>query len=159
MAVALHAGFAAVQRPAFESFIQKVVPAEHMPAVMALNSLRWCIGAIISPAIGGIIATQYSSTIAYAFDVATFLASLVAVFMLRADPGREHADRPTLCETLQGWTYALRRQELLGTYLVDIAAMFFAMPQCCIRRSGISMGSNTRASFPPRSRQGPCWPV
>ena len=40
LAVALHAGFAAVQRPAFESFIQKVVPAEHMPSVMALNAVR-----------------------------------------------------------------------------------------------------------------------
>lgn len=148
VAVALHAGFAAVQRPAFESFIQKVVPAEHMPAVMALNSLRWCIGAIISPAIGGIIATQYSSTIAYAFDVATFLASLVAVFMLRADPGREHADRPTLRETLQGWTYALRRQELLGTYLVDIAAMFFAMPQALYPALGDIYGKQYTGIFP-----------
>ena len=33
--VALHAGLAAIQRPAFESFIQKVVPADLMPAVMA----------------------------------------------------------------------------------------------------------------------------
>src|SRR5207244_1166146 len=34
LAVALHAGFAAVQRPAFESFIQKVIPTEMMSAVM-----------------------------------------------------------------------------------------------------------------------------
>jgi hypothetical protein len=35
-----------------------------------------------SPAIAGIIATQLSASIAYAIDLATFLASLAAVFML-----------------------------------------------------------------------------
>lgn len=148
VAVALHAGFAALQRPAFESFIQKVVPVEHMPAVMALNSLRWCIGAIISPAVGGIVATQYSPTIAYAFDVVTFLASLVAVFLLRADPGREHADRPTLRGTLQGWSYAFSRQELLGTYFVDFAANFFAMPQALYSALGIIYGEEYTGFFP-----------
>lgn len=148
VAVALHAGFAAVQRPAFESFIQKVVPVEHMPAVMALNALRWCIGAIISPAVGGIVATQYSATIAYAFDVVTFVASLVAVFLLRADPGREQAERPTLRGTLQGWSYALRRQELLGTYFVDFAANFFAMPQALYPALGVIYGKQYTGFFP-----------
>lgn len=148
LAVALHAGFAAVQRPAFESFIQKVVPAEHMPSVMALNAVRWSLGAIVSPAIGGVIANVYSAKIAYAFDLATFLASLVAVFMLRADPSREHAERPSLRGTLQGWSYALRRQELLGTYLVDLAAMFFAMPQALYPALGVLYGPQYVGVFP-----------
>jgi MFS family permease len=148
VAVAMHAGFAAVQRPAFESFIQKVVPAEHMPAVMALNAVRYCLGAIVSPALGGVVAAQYSPTAAYAFDLVTFLASLVAVFMLRADAGREQKDRPTLRGTLQGWSYALRRQELLGTYLVDLAAMFFAMPQALYPALGEIYGRQFVGVFP-----------
>ncbi len=148
VAVALHAGFAAVQRPAFESFIQKVVPAEHMPAVMALNAVRWCLGAILGPAIGGVVAAQYSSTVAYAFDLATFVASLIAVFLLRADPGREQSDRPTLRGILQGWSYALRRQELLGTYLIDMAAMFFAMPQALYPALGVIYGPQYVGVFP-----------
>ncbi|MGI8812275.1 MAG: MFS transporter, partial [Pyrinomonadaceae bacterium] len=60
-AVALHAGFAALQRPAFESFIQKIIPDELMAAVVALNSVRYSFGAIVSPAIAGIIATQFSA--------------------------------------------------------------------------------------------------
>ena len=50
-AVALHAGFAALQRPAFEALIQKIIPAEMMTSVAALNSLRYNFGAIISPSI------------------------------------------------------------------------------------------------------------
>jgi hypothetical protein len=48
VAVALHAGFAAIQRPAFESFIQKIIPSELISAVMALNSVRYSFGAIVS---------------------------------------------------------------------------------------------------------------
>jgi MFS family permease len=148
VAVAMHAGFAAVQRPAFESFTQMVVPAEHMPAVMALNAVRYCLGAIVSPAIGGIVAAQYSATVAYGFDVVTFVASLIAVFLLRADSRSEHAERPTLAGTLLGWRYALGRQELLGTYLVDLAAMFFAMPQALYPALGRIYGEQYVGIFP-----------
>ncbi|HEY2867761.1 MAG TPA: MFS transporter, partial [Pyrinomonadaceae bacterium] len=79
VAVALHAGLAALQRPAFESFIQKVVPTEMMSAVMALNSIRFSIGMIIGPAIAGVIATQFTPSWAYFIDLVTFSASLAAV--------------------------------------------------------------------------------
>ena len=80
VAVALHAGFAAIQRPAFESFIQKIIPNDLMSSVMALNSIRYSFGAIISPAVAGIIATQLSPAVAYTIDLFTFIASLIAVF-------------------------------------------------------------------------------
>ena len=129
VAVAIHAGLGAIQRPAFESFIQKIIPPEMLTSVMALNSVRYTVGAIVSPAIAGVIATQFSSAVAYGIDLVTFTASLVAVFMLRAVPAPENADRPSLSSIISGWKYAFSRQELIGTYFIDIAAMFFAMPQ------------------------------
>jgi MFS family permease len=127
--IALHAGLAALQRPAFESFIQKVIPAEMMAAVMALNSMRFSIGMIIGPAVAGIIATELSPVIAYSIDLVTFAASLIAVFMIRFVPPPENAERPSLDGIKKGIKYAFSRQELVGTYFIDIAAMFFAFPQ------------------------------
>jgi MFS family permease len=126
--VGAHAGLAALQRPAFESFIQKVIPAEMMAAVSALNSIRFQIGMIIGPAVAGIIATQWSPAIAYSIDFVTFAASLVAVFLIRFVPPPENAERPSLAGVKRGIRYAFSRQELLGTYFIDIAAMFFAFP-------------------------------
>ena len=148
VAVALHAGFAALQRPAFESFIQKIIPNELMSAVMALNSIRWTLGAIVSPAIAGIIATQFSAAFAYSFDLITFIASLCAVFMLRSNPTHENAARPSLKGIIEGWRYAFRRQELLGTYLIDIAAMFFAMPQALYPALAMTYGAKYVGFFP-----------
>jgi len=127
--VALHAGLAAIQRPAFESFIQKVIPVEMMSAVMALNSVRFSAGMILGPAIAGIIATQLSATVAYSIDLLTFAASLAAVYLIRFVPPPENAERPSIEGIKKGWKYAFSRQELVGTYFIDIAAMFFAFPQ------------------------------
>jgi MFS family permease len=125
----LHAAFAALQRPAFESFIQKVIPNDLMSAVMALNSMRWSLSAIISPLIAGIIATSFGVSIAYTIDFLSFFASLIAVFMISKIASPPNADKPSIENVISGWKYALKRQDLLGTYLIDIAAMFFAFPQ------------------------------
>lgn len=148
VAVALHAGFAAIQRPAFESFIQKVIPPELMSSVMALNSIRYSVGAIVSPAIAGIIATQLSASVAYSIDLATFIASLVAVFMLRHVPPPENAERPSWEGIKKAWRYAFSRQELLGTYFIDIAAMFFAMPQALYPALAVIYGDKYVGFFP-----------
>jgi MFS family permease len=148
LSVAMHAGFAAIQRPAFESFIQKVIPVEMMSAVMALNSIRYSIGAIVSPSIAGIIATQFSSSIAYGIDLATFAGSLIAVFMLRLVPSPENAERPSWQGIKRAWKYAFGRQELVGTYFIDIAAMFFAMPQALYPALAVIYGDKYVGFFP-----------
>jgi MFS family permease len=147
-AVALHAGLAALQRPAFESFIQKVVPAEMMSAVTALNSIRFSIGMIVGPAIAGVIATQFTPSWAYFIDLVTFAASLMAVFMIRSVPPPENADRPSVAGVIGSWKYAFRRQELLGTYFIDIAAMFFAFPQALYPALAVIYGPSYIGLFP-----------
>src|SRR5258705_7172573 len=62
---ALHAGLAALQRPSFESMLQKLVPLELMASVSALNSLRWNVTSILGPSIAGIIVARYGAITAY----------------------------------------------------------------------------------------------
>lgn len=148
VAAALHAGFAALQRPAFESFIQKVVPAEQMSAVMALNSMRWSIGAIISPAIAGVITTSFGVSIAFGIDFITFAGTLIAVFLINFVPSPPNAVKPSFKSILEAWKYGLSRQYLVGTYLIDIAAMFFAFPQALYPALAIVYGKHYLGFFP-----------
>lgn len=148
LCVAAHAGLAAVQRPAFESFIQKVIPPELMSAVMALNSIRWSVGAIVSPAIAGIIAVKLGPSIAYALDLVTFAGTIYAVYAIRAVPSPENAERPSWSGIRKAWRYAFSRQELIGTYFIDIAAMFFAMPQALYPALAFFYGEQYVGFFP-----------
>lgn len=146
--VAIHAGLAAMQRPAFESYIQAVVPVEMMSAVMALNSIRFHIGMILGPSIGGVIAARFSAFDAYVIDLFTFAASLIAVFMLRHLPRSPNAERPSVAGVIRALKYAVSRQELLGTYFIDIAAMFFAFPQALYPALAATYGGETVGLFP-----------
>ncbi|MGI8495033.1 MAG: MFS transporter, partial [Pyrinomonadaceae bacterium] len=109
---------------------------------------RYSVGAIVSPAIAGIIATQFSASVAYTIDLVTFVASLCAVFLLSVVPSPENAERPSVQSVIRGWKYAFSRQELLGTYLIDIAAMFFAMPQALYPALAVIYGDRYVGFFP-----------
>jgi MFS family permease len=127
-ATVLFAGLNALQRPSLDALIPRLVPAEQMPAAAALRSLSGTAGMIAGPALGGFLATTLGPAVTYSFDLATFGASLVALWLMRAVPPPAGADRPSLRSVVEGLRYARTRQELLGTYLVDINAMFFGMP-------------------------------
>ncbi|HEV3040019.1 MAG TPA: MFS transporter [Candidatus Angelobacter sp.] len=122
------AGLSGLKRPSLEAITPKLLPAELMPASSALRSVSGTIGGILGPALGGIFATAIGPALAYTLDLATFGISLVALWMMRSAPPPLGADRPSLRSIADGLLYAWSRKELMGTYLIDINAMFFGMP-------------------------------
>ena len=145
---ALHAGLVALQRPSFESLLQKIVPLELMSSVSALNSLRWNVTTILGPSLAGIIVARYGASTAYSIDLVTFVASLTAVFMIRAVPApTQIEERPNLKSVVEGLQYAWRRKDILGTYLIDMNAMFFGMPAALFPAMATQFGAGTVGFF------------
>src|SRR4029453_1786010 len=145
---AVHAGLAALQRPSFESLLQKIVPLELMASVSALNSLRWNVTTILGPSFAGIIMARYGRSIAYSIDLVTFAASLAAVFLIRAVPAPSQIEqRPTLKSVAEGLSYAWKRKDILGTYLIDMNAMFFGMPAALFPAMAANFGAGTVGFF------------
>lgn len=144
----LHAGLSALQRPSYEALLQKIIPPNLLVSVGALNSVRWNLTSILGPALGGIIFAKYGAGIAYSIDLITFAASLVAVFSISAVPSpKQDQDRPTLQSVFEGVRYAWRRKEILGTYLIDINAMFFGMPTALFPAIASNFGAETVGFF------------
>jgi len=144
----LHAGLAALQRPSFEAMMQKIVPPELMSSVSALNSLRWDVTTILGPSLAGIILAKFGASVAYSIDLVTFVASLTAVFLISASPkATQTEDRPTLKSVVEGLHYAWRRKEILGTYLIDMNAMFFGMPTALFPAIAAGFGAGTVGFF------------
>jgi MFS family permease len=148
LGAALHAGLAALQRPSFEAMLQKLIPLELMSSVSALNSLRWNVTTILGPSIAGIIMARYGAAIAYSIDLLTFFASLAAVFLISTVPRATQTEsRPTLKSVVEGLHYAWRRKEILGTYLIDMNAMFFGMPTALFPAMAAGFGAGTVGFF------------
>ncbi|GAA5000670.1 MFS transporter [Streptomyces siamensis] len=125
---ALSSALVAVQRPALDSLLPRIVAHEHLPAAAALNSLRWTVGGVAGPALAGVVVAYAGLGWAYAVDLATFAVSVALAVGLAASPASREAARPSLRSVAEGARYAWSRKELLGTYALDLAAMFLAMP-------------------------------
>lgn len=117
-----------IQRPSFDAIMPRVVPLADQPAASALVGLQHNSGEIVAPAIGGALAAT-SLPLAYGLDVATFVVSLALFVQIRPVPPGPHAQPVSLAGVWEGVRYAAGRRDLLGTYLIDIVAMAFAMPQ------------------------------
>jgi MFS family permease len=124
----LFAACNSAQRPAIEALTPRIVPPEFMPAVSALFAFSHSSTFIVGASIAGLVTAKFGAATGYAFDAATFIASLIMLLLMRATPPPEAADRPGLRSIKDGLLYARSRQELLGTYLIDINAIFFGMP-------------------------------
>ncbi|MBH1933452.1 MFS transporter [Streptomyces sp. AV19] len=117
-----------LQRPALQAILPRVVAHDQLPAATALNSMRWQVGAIAGPSAAGMVIAFGGLTWAYALDVVSYAISVVLTVGLAASPAAHDAEKPSLRGILEGARYAWSRKELLGTYAVDLAAMFFAFP-------------------------------
>ena len=119
----------AMQRPALDALLPRLVAREELAAAGALNSLRGTVGMILGPAIGGLMIAGLGLPITYAVEIAAFGVSLLTLWLMRAVPPPTGAEPPSLRRITEGLRYARSRQELIGTYATDMVAMFFGMPQ------------------------------
>jgi MFS family permease len=115
-------------RPALEAMTQELVARDDQPAASALGSLRFNLGAIGGPACAGLVIAKYGTAAVYLIDVLSFGGSLACLWAMRPLPRTPVAAESALGSIAEGIRYAKSRPELIGTYIVDIVAMIFAMP-------------------------------
>ncbi|MCU1589755.1 MAG: transporter [Frankiales bacterium] len=132
--------FDALQRPSLDALLPRLVPREDVLAAGALNSMRGTAGMIGGPAVGGLLITLFGLPSTYAVDIGTFAFSLAVLARMQAVPPPPDAERPSLRGVIDGVRFARSRPELMGTYLVDINAMFFGMPNALFPAIAASYG-------------------
>jgi MFS family permease len=125
----LDAAFYGIQRPSLDALEPRLVERDELPAASALTSFRFNFGALAGPALAGGLIAALGLPATYGFDIATFAFSLVVLMRMRAVPPPPDAKPPSLRGIAEGLRYARGRPELLGTYFVDMAAMFFGIPE------------------------------
>lgn len=119
---------AGLQRPALDSLMARIVPHDQQTAAAALNSLRWQMGAIAGPALAGLVVAYAGHATAYGVTIAGFAVSVLLCRRLSPAPPAHDAEKPSLRGIAEGARYAWSRPVLLGTYVIDLAAMLFAFP-------------------------------
>jgi len=125
---AVFAALSGLKRPSQEAILPRLVSHSDLPSASALMSLRWQFGGIVGPSVGGLLVAAYGASAGYLVDCLTFIISLSLLSRIKSVPPLVKQTAPSLKSLMEGVQYAYSRKDLLGTYLVDLAAMFLAMP-------------------------------
>jgi len=125
---AIFAALSGLKRPSQDAILPRLVNHADLPSASALMSLRWQFGGIVGPAVGGLLVASYGASTGYLVDCVTFVISLALLARIKSVPPLTTRTAPSLQSLMEGLRYAFGRKDLLGTYVVDLAAMFLAMP-------------------------------
>jgi MFS family permease len=118
--------------PARQALTPSLVPREHLPNALTLNTIIFQVAAVAGPAAGGLIIARYGLAWTYAFNAISFLFVIAALLMMRGvaagqPPGAAH-DRAqfTVHAALEGLRFVFRNPLIRSTMLLDFFATFFS---------------------------------
>lgn len=127
---ALGAAVNAFDMPARQSLIPMLVPRQHLPNAVSLNTIIMQSASVLGPALGGVLIASTGLAWVYALNALSFSFVIAALLMMKgvrdepAEPGmREemswHAAR-------EGLRFVFRTPLIRSTMLLDFFATFFS---------------------------------
>lgn len=126
---ALLAGAMAILRPPLDALVPRLVEPHELPAASALYGAARNAAGLGGPALAGGLIALVGFDATYGLDALTFLVSLAALARMNTPPPAPDAEPPSWRGIVEGVRFARSKPVLIGTYLIDINAMFFAMPE------------------------------
>ena len=127
--VAVQSGLFALDSPARQAFIPRLLPPQLLPQANALRQVEFNVGMTAGPLLAGVLVAAFGFGTAYAFDAVSFTASLWAVASLPSMSPEGGGRKAGLASVLEGLRFLRTRQVLMLTFVVDIIAMVFGMPR------------------------------
>ena len=128
---ALTAALSGIDSSARNAMLPGLVGLELLPASNAIFQSLFQTGAIVGPAVAGLLLAGAGVHLIYWIDAFSYVVALSAVFLIAPQPpsAGAAAARPGLRSTLDGLRFVRRSQPVQGAYLIDVNAMVFGMPR------------------------------
>jgi len=108
--------------PALGAMAPNLVPRKILPNAIALSSTAWQTGAIVGPAIGGVL-YDLTPHFPYLFSSALFALSLLCMFTIPPLKRTALAPGKPLQQMLDGLAYVRRNRLVLGAITLDLFAV------------------------------------
>jgi MFS family permease len=108
--------------PALSALAPNLVPREILPNAIALSSAAWQTGAIVGPALGGIL-YDVVPHLSYGFSAALFAFSTLCLFLIGEVPRTYLRSGSPWRQMVDGLTYVRRNRLVLGAITLDLFAV------------------------------------
>ena len=114
--------------PAFQSLVPSLVPRQHLPNAVALNSIQFNLAQMIGPAIGGVVMVGLGMAACFGLNSLSFMAVIVVLGLMRVPPPAPATRQRILTELGSGLAYVRRSRALLGLTALAFATTSLALP-------------------------------
>jgi MFS family permease len=129
VANAIMAFTSAIESPARQAMIPRLVGDRLVPSAVTLNQVGWQTVSIIGPALGGVAIAAVGFRLPYWFNLVTYGALLAAALAMRPMPPQptEAAVRGRRA-VAEGLGFVRRNRLIQSTFVIDLIAMIFGLP-------------------------------
>ena len=144
---AIQAVAAAFDLPARQALVPNLVPARDLPNAFSLQSIAAQTGAIVGPALGGLVIAYLGQAYVYLINAVSFLAVFIALILMGSvEQNTNQTQRRAVSRTAitEGIQFILHQPIILSTMLIDFFATFFSsantlMPLIATDRLGVGV--------------------
>jgi len=125
---ALSAAVASFDGPARQSFFPSLVPRQHLPNAISLNTIIFQFGSVLGPALAGLLIAGAGVGWVYLVNAISFLGVIVALLLMRGAPRRDGAEKRevSLRAAAEGLRYVFSEPLIRSSMLLDFFATFFS---------------------------------
>jgi MFS family permease len=114
--------------PAYQSIIPSLVPREHLPNAIAMNSIQFNLARVLGPMIGGLALTELGAAWCFGLNGMSFLAVIASLMLIRTSFAPS-ATRETVMESMRGGLQFIRsKPEMLPLIWVAFVCTFLGIP-------------------------------
>ncbi|HEY5670200.1 MAG TPA: MFS transporter [Anaerolineales bacterium] len=126
---ALQAVAVSFDQPARQALVPNLVPARDLPNAFSMMSIAFQTGAIVGPALSGLIIAYWGQPYTYLINAASYLAVILALILLgpvsqQTAVGRDA--RINLPAIREGVQFILSQPIILSSMILDFFATFFS---------------------------------
>ena len=125
---ALQAIAIAFDGPSRQALVPNLVPAKDLPNAFSMTSIAWQTGAIIGPALSGIVIAYGGQGSVYYINALSYLAVIVALVLIGpvAQTKTDRIAGVSWNSIKEGINFIISKPIILSTMLLDFVATFFA---------------------------------
>src|SRR5690606_23961724 len=125
---ALQAVVVAFDGPSRQALIPNLLPKKDLPNAFSMTFTAFQAGAVLGPALSGILISSFGQEAVYYFNAISFVAVLFALFMIGDVPQSiaEKAVGINIDSIKDGFRFIFSKPVIFSTMMLDFVATFFA---------------------------------
>ncbi len=125
---ALSSAAGAFDSPARQSLLPNLVPREHLPNAISLNTIMFQTASVAGPSLAGILIASSGVGWVYGVNAVSFLVVIVALLLMRDVPEVNGNEKTTISRQsmAEGLRFVFSQPMIRSTMLLDFFATFFS---------------------------------